>query len=127
LPGLFGSDQKWCKGDYANDEAMALQFAELDALFAANDGAITDAQLAVLLHFTLDAIEEGRDRRRKRETVPSHVFFSRCSDFARAGALWTTAVRRDFVGWAGQELDARKARVKVQSFDDLLTQARRAL
>src|SRR5690606_18666772 len=52
---------------------------------------------------------------------PCHQFFESCERICRAEQLWLAGLQLEFIQFARSELPKRKAKRKIQHFDDLLT------
>jgi len=120
----FGSGIKWGNKPYNRDDEMQAAFAAVEA--ALTHPAPAPDALATLRLFTPAALEEKRAKRSK-EPPPKLPFFTLCDTFSAAADQWSIAVRLAALRSLHDELPQLKARLKVQSFDDLLTRLDAAL
>ncbi|MBI3879701.1 MAG: exodeoxyribonuclease V subunit beta [Verrucomicrobia bacterium] len=120
----FGDLAEWANKPYNRSGEMETAFRLVDAGFTA--GRVGEDELAALLLFSSSALADAENRVRKRG-VPPHVFFDACESLRQTTRLWNVALRREFLTAARGELAQRKERLKVRSYDDLLTRARAAL
>ena len=112
----------WAIGDHKKPDLVQEAFAGLDACFA--DAGPTPEALASLKFFATS--ELVADTSKKAQT-PKHPFFDLCETLLAAEADYSIKLRLDFLDFAKTELPRRKQRLKVQTFDDLLTRLRAAL
>jgi exodeoxyribonuclease V beta subunit len=120
---LFGSHQKkaWANSPYNDDEKVAEFFLRVEKCFACT---YTVADLKCVEWFCTAKLIAGTG---KNKTPPQHEFFKLCDELCRCESNFLTAIQMDFLRFAKEELPRRKDRLKVQSFDDLLTRLHHAL
>jgi len=124
IRAFFGSNTKWGNTPYNDDEKMAGHFERLEQCLA---GPEADFKLLDVLDcFRAEEIA-AKVAKKAKSPAPSHRFFDLCSQLAQVEADLLDGVRVDFVRFAQMELPRRKARRKVQSFDDLLMNVYRVL
>lgn len=121
---LFGSATKWGNQPYNDDAKMAALFDELGFCFSEKNSAYE--VLASLDQFRSTALENGKSKRAK-EPMPAHPFFEICERLGQTEQLWLVGLKLELARWTKAELPARKARRKIQHFDDLLMQLHTAL
>jgi exodeoxyribonuclease V beta subunit len=63
----------------------------------------------------------------KDKMPPKHIFFDLCEDFSVSVAQYFDRLTHEFIDFARVEMPLRKARLNVQTYDDLLTRLRDAL
>jgi exodeoxyribonuclease V beta subunit len=121
IRAVFGQANEWAVGQHANPETIRKQLANLGGCFS---DAPTSESLSCLSFFSANAIRQGTS---KRNTPPAHRFFELCEKLVRSEHDFLTGLRLDLLRFARVELPRRKQRLKVQSFDDLLTRLHQAL
>ena len=124
---IFADASNWANKPYNDGAKVAAAIADVETLLR-GDGPET-SRLGVLEFFAASALAEKtkKPRNQPRLPAPRHEFFDFCDRFVRLQADYVTALRRDFVGFARAELHARKEKLKLLSYDDLLTRLRDAL
>jgi exodeoxyribonuclease V beta subunit len=121
LRDLFARVTDWAIGDHARPEVVADKLADLERCFSE---AATPESFECLEFFTSSAIQRETS---KSKTSPRHAFFDLCEKLLRRERGFVIGVRLDFPAYARKELPRRKQRLKVQTFDDLLTRLHAAL
>jgi exodeoxyribonuclease V beta subunit len=120
----FGASIKWGNKPYNRDDEMSVAFGAVEAaLTQPNPSA---AALETLRIFTTAALAEKRAKRGK-ESPPQLHFFTLCDAFIAAAEGWLLSLRQAALAFLREELPQLKVRLKVQSFDDLLTRLDAAL
>ncbi len=119
---IFANAGDWAIKDYAKPEIVAEQLAELECCFS---DAATPESFRCLEFFSTSAIGKGTGKRCK--APPTHLLFDRCEEIGRRERDFLIGLRLDFLDFARGELPRRKQRLKVQSYDDLLTRLHAAL
>jgi len=122
IRGIFERAEDWGIKDYAKPDVVAGQLAELERCFS---DAATPESFKCLEFFSTSAIKEGTSKR--CDVPPGHEFFNLCEEIGRRERDFLVGLRLDFLDFARAELPRRKQRLKVQSFDDLLTRLHAAL
>ena len=98
---------------------------ELFALLPALDCWESEAEiLPALRACTAAALTEGT---RAKKEPPSHLFFDACEEFEALAERYFRQLAREALDYAGVEIDERKRRRNVLSYDDLLTRVHAAL
>ncbi|MEY2410008.1 MAG: exodeoxyribonuclease beta subunit [Verrucomicrobiota bacterium] len=120
----FANATEWGNKPYNDPSIVEGQFQALETLLNGPD--IAPGTLDALDFFAADSIAE-RARKKSSTPPPRDVLFDCCAEFRQREAEFITALQRDFVAFARTELRLRKARLKVLSYDDLLTRLRDAL
>jgi exodeoxyribonuclease V beta subunit len=116
IRSCIGSKSGGGNKPYNGDAQMADLFAALERLFA--DGCCNpDA---------LEGVLEGVNMR-KDLPPPKHPFFDLCERLVRLEADYATALQKDFFLFAQKELRLRKEKLKLLSYDDLLSRLNEAL
>ncbi|MDB6028750.1 MAG: recB [Verrucomicrobiales bacterium] len=120
---LFGSHQKkaWANSPYNDDDKVREFFLHLEKCFSAG---ATVADMECLTLFCNGSLVAKTG---KNKTPPRHAFFDACDDLCRSETLFVTVLQMDFLRFALDELPRRKDKLKVHSFDDLLTRLQSAL
>lgn len=84
-----------------------------------------------MIFFTPSVMKE---RTRKGQSTPAHPFFGLCEEFMESARALAEEMdrkilflKKEFLGYLNKELEERKKKRNVQSFDDLLTRLRDAL
>ena len=122
IRNIFETAGDWAIKDYAKPEIVAERLADLARCFS---DAATPESFECLAFFSTNALQEGTGKR--SNGPPTHPFFELCEEFGRHERNFLTGLRLDFLEFARTELPRRKQRLKVQSFDDLLTRLHAAL
>jgi exodeoxyribonuclease V beta subunit len=119
---IFARAADWAVSDYRKPETVAGQLAALELCFSES---ATPESFECLKFFSAAAIKAGTGRRCK--TPPAHRFFEMCDELGRRERDFLLGLRLDFLEFARAELPRRKQRLKVQTYDDLLTRLHAAL
>lgn len=124
LRSFFGAAQQWCNKPYNRDDFADDLFSQLDACLSGSGPAPSHFEcFKVLCSASLAAAVN----RKRKLPVPEHPFFELCEDLCHTGELLLERTHLDFIEFVKEELPRRKAKLKVQSFDDLLTRLHAAL
>ena len=124
IEGKFENAAAWANKPY--NEAAVVR-SNLDAVGALlGESAVSARRLAALEFFATNCIAE-KTRKKPTAPPPAHEFFDRCRQFVRLQEDFVTALQMEFTGYAHAELRARKEKLKLLSYDDLLTRLRDAL
>ena len=121
LREIFANAKDWAIGKHAKAGMVAEHLSDLERCFS---DAATPESFKSLKFFATSAIKEETG---KRKTSPVHRFFDLCEELGRHESDFLIGLRLDFLEFAREELPRRKQRLKVQSFDDLLTRLHAAL
>jgi exodeoxyribonuclease V beta subunit len=124
LRQCFGSGIKWGNDPYNSDAKMQAAFASVAA--ALTHPAPSFEALGSLRLFTTAALAEKRSKR-SREVPPQLPFIALCDAFAVAADHWQIVLQQAALASLRRALPQLKARLKIQSFDDLLTRLHDAL
>lgn len=124
IRSLFGSGIKWGNNPYKSDDKMRAAFAAVEAALTQPHPA--PGALSQLRLFTTEALTEKRAKRH-HGPWPEARFFLLCDAFQAAAEQWLLSLRLAALRALHDELPQLKARLKVQSFDDLLTRLDAAL
>ncbi len=124
IRGHFGNGAKWANKPYDDDEAMADAFHQLDICLGAPE--VPPSALDALQLFRKSAMAEKVSRKAKL-APPAHLFFELCDELARAEEHYIIGVKLGALHYVRKELPHRKAELKIQFFDDLLTRLHSAL
>jgi exodeoxyribonuclease V beta subunit len=119
----FGAEQKkiWANQPYNDDQKMGEWFRQLEECFAASEN---PAGLAGLQNFCTQSLA---DKTRSKKVTPRHPFFEACDAFCAAEKDLVVGLRMAFYKFIESELPRQKRRLKLQTFDDLLTRLRDTL
>ncbi len=120
---MFAEDSRWGKGKYGDSDAMTALLDDAQNCFEENSNM---AGFPSLFVFATSALDAGRNKTRNLP-APTHSFFSGCEELIAITERYVMALQQDFLRWAPPELQRRKARLKVLSYSDLLTQLHSAL
>lgn len=118
----FGSSATWANKPYNEEEFKENLAASLDQSF---NGTPTAETLGIFAELTPDVLRDGAHK--KRGGPPAHAFFELCARLVTSAEEWQMGLQVAFVAFARAELPRRKERLKVLSFDDLLTRVRDAV
>ena len=119
---LFGSESKWAIGDHKKPEIVEKMLRHADACFTSDEP--TPESLAAIQFLSRSALEE--DTSKKAET-PEHELFDLCEEICGLEANFITRLQLTFLDFVKLDLPQRKQRLKIQTFDDLLTRLHAAL
>jgi exodeoxyribonuclease V beta subunit len=119
---IFAQAGEWAIKDYAKPDVVSEQLSELERCFS--DDAAPES-FKCLKFFSATAIAAGTSK--KADAAPTHEFFDCCDTLGQRESEFLIGLRLDFLDFARAELPRRKQRLKVQSFDDLLTRLHAAL
>ncbi len=122
IRAIFRQANEWAIGNHAKDDIIAHHLTDLERCFS--DSEATPESFESLAFFSTSSIQKDTSKRR---TPPAHRFFDLCERLAAAEQRFLMGLRLDFVEYATKELPRRKQRLKVQSFDDLLSRLHAAL
>jgi exodeoxyribonuclease V beta subunit len=121
IRAVFGQAKEWAVDQHANPETIRKQLANLECCFS--DAPIPES-LNCLSFFSANTIKQGTSKRKK---PPVHHLFDLCEKLVGSERDFLTGLRLDLLDFARVELPRRKQRLKIQSFDDLLTRLYQAL
>ncbi len=124
IRSYFGDDIAWGNLPYNRNTSVAEFWAQFNACFQGTGGT---ADFAVFDSFTPAAFQEKRNKRRPKETPPTHPFFDRCAELVALATHLYSAWMLKFTQEAATALRVMKQTRKIQSFDDLLTRLDSAL
>jgi exodeoxyribonuclease V beta subunit len=117
IRAAFGSQINWGNNPYKDDDKVQALFTAVEAALT-HDSPAPEA-FAALADFTTSAIQTGRKKNAK-ELPPDFAFFTLCDAFLQAREDWLIALRQAALRTLREEVPVLKARLKVQSYDDLL-------
>jgi exodeoxyribonuclease V beta subunit len=124
IQGFFGDDAKWANKPYNDSAQMAEAFAQLGVCLASPN--LTPDALEVLSQFCTSEIAK-KISKKARLAAPKHRFFDLCEEFARAEKKFVIGVQLQALRHVQSELPRCKGELKIQFYDDLLTNLHRAL
>lgn len=82
---------------------------------------------AALLAISRLSPESMAAQMKSGKPVPRHSFFDLCGDFSALVRRYFDRLTHEFIGYAAIQMPARKERLSVTTYDDLLTRVRDAL
>lgn len=95
---------------------------DVAAAFAAFQGcAAADLPVGRLLPYSASALRRAvTPANQGKKMPPAHEFFDRCEELAGAQSAWRLELMHACAAWVQQELPVRKARQKLQTYDDMI-------
>ena len=128
IEDLMINSQALDRNQYRNS-SVAVWLAQSERFF--RFAPVVSALPKAVRRFSAEAINAGK---RTGHTAPSHPFFAACDDLVAQHACLEQCYRmrfqallRDLLGYIERELEPRKRRLGVHSYDDLLTRLAQAL
>ena len=115
---IFITDADWAISDWGKADIIQPQF-DLADLLATNERAPLGAYEA-LEYFRPSYIQKKKGGGKKKP-LPSHPFLTWCEEFETACAEYAAGTRSAFLDWARGDLAARKERLGLVAFGDLLS------
>ena len=114
---IFVTDADWAISSYAKPVIVGPKFDLVD-LLATDLNAPLAAYRATVFFDPLEIAEKGVG---KKKQLPSHAFMAWCGSFVAASATYAATTRSAFLEWAQTDLAARKERLGLVAFGDLLS------
>ena len=114
---MFITDADWAIGNWGKTEFIQPQFDLVEMLATAESSPLSAYR--ALQSFRPSAIERGKGIS-KRRPMPQHAFTTWCETFAAACKTYAATMRSAFLDWSRAELSAKKAKLGIVAFSDLL-------